>query len=470
MSNKTRIFEFLYKNGSNKYNINQISRLLGISVGSAFKILKQFEKEGCVSANKKNNALLYQISLNETAKNEYNKIGEEKARRAQRRTKIICTIGPSSEKMPIIRKLIDAGMDAARVDVFDYDEKSALGLIKNIREVSDSIPIILDLSKAEIIRPWIMLALKNEVDFIAVSSIKNADGIRKINGLLGYADIKHVIGEKIKVLVNLGNEALGNYGEIIGEAYGIIIDRNSLGKGKKYEMLPIVQKMIIDECNKQGKPAIVSGQILESMAGKKTPETTEIYGAANIIIDGASCIMLSDETKTGDYPLESVETLSRITKGMETGLVKNYGGNVENDFVHSIGKAILEVEKSADIDGILIITSGGYSARMISSRRLKCRVVAATSSRKILRQLNILWGISPLFIRGNLEDISNQEKKEAVMNSLKKGLIKKSDNIAIVASVFHSRSKITNLLEMHNVGEFLDYLQDKDRLKTIEAG
>lgn len=466
MANKTGIFEFLHKNSNSKYNINEISRLLGISVGSAFKILKQFEKEGYVNVEKKNNALLYQINLNDRTKNAYGAIEEEKGRKSHKKTKIICTIGPASEKTPVIRKLIDAGMDAALIDTFDCNEKNALELIKNIRDASGYIPVILDLSKAKIIRPWIRFALKNDVDFVAVSSIKNADDIRKISRLLGYADIKHVIGGKIKVIANIEKEALRNYKEVIGEAYGIIIDRDSLGKDKKYEMLPMVQKRIIDECNKQGKPAIVSGHILESMAGKKTPQATEIYSIANMMLDGASCIMLSGETKTGDYPLESVETLARITRGVETGLAGNYANDADDGFASSIGKAVLEVEKSANIDAVLIITSGGYSARMMSSRRLRCRIIAATSSKKILRQLNILWGVNPLFMGRNLEDISDEEKKEAVIKALEKGLIKRSDQIAIIASVFHSKSKTTNLLEMHKVSEFLDYLSNKSKIEV----
>ena len=459
MNNRAAIFGFLHRNRGNGYNINQISRLLGISVGSAFKILKQFEKEGYVIADKKNNALLYQINPNEKTENEYNRIEEEKSRKSEKKTKIICAIGPSSGKTAGIRKLIDAGMDAALIDVSGCSGKDAVELAGNVREASDEIPIIFDLSKISIIKPWIRLALKNGIDFILVSSIKNADDIRRINRLLGYSDMKHVIGEKIKVLAGLGKENLGNYREIIEEAYGVVVDRHLLVKDRKYEMLPMMQKMIIEECNRHGKPAILSGQVLESMASKNSPQATEVYSIANMIIDGASCIMLFNETAAGKHPNESVATLSRIIKGVESGLAENYASGIQEDFVHSIGKAVFEVEKNADIDAILVLTSGGYSARMISSRRLRCRVIAATSSKKILRQLNILWGVNPLLISGNLEDISNEEKRGTILNSLNKGLIKKSDHIAIVASVFHSKSKITNLLEMHKVDEFLEYVQ-----------
>ncbi|MBI2658417.1 hypothetical protein HYX08_07030 [Candidatus Woesearchaeota archaeon] len=466
MSNKSRVFEFLYRNSGSRYNINQISRLTGISVGSAFKILKNLEKDNYANAEKRNNSLLYQINQNGQTKDAFEDIEEEKRSKNLKKTKIICTLGKSSESGPLIGKLIEKGMDAAKIDSSFYDEKGSAGIIKKIREISDQIPIILDISKNSEIKPWARAAMENDIDFIIVS-IKNADDIRRINRLLGYSDMKQVIGEKIKVLARLVAENLGNHREIIEEAYGVVVDRDSLVKGKRYEMLPLMQKMIIEECNKQGKPAIISGQVLKSMAGKNFPEATEVYSITNMVLDGASCIMLSGETGAGNYPEESVAALSRIIKGVESGLSENYIGAIQEDFVHSIGKAVLEVEKNANIDAILILTSGGYSARMISGRRLKCKVIAATSSRKISRQLNILWGISPLLIKGNLEDISSREKKEAVTNSLKKGFIKKSDRIAIVASVFHSKSKITNLLEIHKVNEFLDYLDGKSNGRLI---
>ncbi|MEK6876813.1 MAG: pyruvate kinase alpha/beta domain-containing protein, partial [Nanoarchaeota archaeon] len=114
----------------------------------------------------------------------------------------------------------------------------------------------------------------------------------------------------------------------------------------------------------------------------------------------------------------------------------------------------------------LIITSGGYTARVVSSKRPKCRIIAATSSKKIFRQLNILWGVEPLFIDADLEDISNEEKKEAILKALKKGFIKKTDQIAIIASVFHSKSKRANLFEAHRVNEFLDYAQNKSKINS----
>ena len=173
--------------------------------------------------------------------------------------------------------------------------------------------------------------------------------------------------------------------------------------------------------------------------------------------------MLSDETEYGNYPAEAIGTIIKIIKNVEISHALD-GRNTEENLLYPIGASIFGEDKPTNIDAILIITSGGYTARVVSSKMPRCKIIAATSSKKIFRQLNILWGVEPLFINANLEDISNEEKKEALLKALEKGFIKKTDQIAIIASVFHSKSKRANLLEVHKVNEFLEYLQVQNKI------
>lgn len=457
MNNKAKVFEFLYKKHGESYNINQISRLIGISVGSAFKVLKDLEDLGYVGVNKKNNALLYQINISNKSKELYEKIEEEENRKSKKRTKVICTIGSASNPA-VIKKMIEKGMDVARIDVSDLDDKRADNLVQNIRHASDEMPILLDIGAKS--RHWINFALKKDLDFVAIAAT-NGEDIQQINRLLGYSNIKQVIGDKIKVIAKIGKDSLKNYKEIIEESYGVVIDRRKLSN-TKIEMLPKLQKEIIDECNKFGKPVIIAGNVLGSMTENKQPMQSEIYDIYNAILEGVSCLMLVEETAIGAYPLLAVEVISKIIKGAETGQLE--GKYASYDLTHFIGNAISDLEKNLRIDALLIITSGGYSARMISSKRLKCKTIAATSRKKIFRQLHLLWGIEPLYVDINTEDISNIDKKEVILKALKKGFIGKKDQIAIIASIFHSKCKRTNLLEIHNVSEFLDYLNKNKEL------
>lgn len=461
MTNKARILEFLYKNPDREYNINQISRLVGISVGSAFKILKEFEKNSYVDVKRKNNAFLYKISANEKTRKAFGAIENERNEKIRHRVKVMCTIGANSNNQSTIKKLMEKGMDAARIDASHHSQESAFGAVKNIREAADYIPILIDIPGKDIasVKPWIKFAVKNDLDFVSVSYVSNSDEIEAVYRHLGYSSMKEVIGGKIKLFVKIGEHALRKYKEIIEEVYGIILDRNLLATGKNYETLPQLQKSIIAECNRHGKPAIVGSQLLESMNKNRFPSKAEVYDLANAVLDKVSCLMLSDETEDGKYPMEAAGTLVKIIKNVEMGQALD--SRKEDNLIYPIGASIFEEDKPTNIDAILIITSGGYTARVVSSRRPKCRIVAATSSKKIFRQLNVLWGVEPLFIKANLEDISNGEKKEALLKALEKGFIKKTDQIAIMASVFHSKSKRANLLEIHKVNEFLDYLENK---------
>ena len=471
MGNKTKIFEFLYKNSETSYNINQLARLVGISVGSAFKILKEFEEKGYVGAEKEKKALLYRIKLNNPAKEAYEKLEEEKNSKSKKKTKIICAISPDSNDIGFVKKLAYNGMDAALLKTSKYNEKSAMLSVNNIRKASDSIPILLDIEgkDSQAMRTWIKFALKNDIDFISVSFVRDGEDVQKINRLLGYSGLKEVIGEKIKVIVKIEEEVLGNYREIIQEAYGIMIDRNCLVSDTKYERFPVLQRLIINDCNSQGKPAIIATQMPESMVYANHPKKFEVSDIANAVLDGASCLILTNEITEGKYSIESVKTMSRIIKNVENENLANVNYQASEDFTYFIGNAVLGKEKNLKIDALLTITSGGYSARMASSKRLKCKVIAATYSKKIFRQLNLLWGVEPLLVESDLEDISNEEKKEAILKALKNGLIKKSDQIAILASVFHSKSKRANLLEVHRVDEFLEYLDKKNKIKISEA-
>ena len=461
MTNKARVFEFLYKNLDGKYNINQLSRLVGISVGSAFKILKEFEKQGYVHTKRKNNAVLYRINANEKARKAFNTIESERNSKTKHRTKVMCTIGRSSSISAIIN-LIERGMDAARIDASRHSPNYASVIIKNIREAADYIPILIDIPGKNIasVKPWIKFAVKNDLDFVSVSYVSNSDEVEAVYRYLGYSSMKDVIGGKIKLFVKIEEHALMKYREIIENAYGIILDRNLLATGKNYETLPQLQKSIIAECNRHGKPAIVGSQILESMNKNRFPSKAEVYDIANAVLDKVSCLMLSDETDDENYPAEAAGTLVKIIKNVEMGQALD-GRNIGESLIYPIGASIFEEDNPTNLDAILIITSGGYTARIVSGKRPGCKIIAATSSKKIFRQLNILWGVEPLFIGASLEDISNEEKKEALLKALEKGFIKKIDQIAIIASVFHSKSKRANLLEVHKVNEFLDYVQDK---------
>jgi pyruvate kinase len=115
-----------------------------------------------------------------------------------------------------------------------------------------------------------------------------------------------------------------------------------------------------------------------------------------------------------------------------------------------------------DIDSIIVITSGGYTARMLASKKLRPKIVAVTTKKKILRQMHILWGVVPIIIEGSIDNITNKEKEKAILAALEQGIITKTNQIILTGSVFHFKSKRTNMLEMHKVNEFLDFVKKNE--------
>jgi len=176
MNNKNRVFEFLYKNHENEYNINQISRIVGISVGSAFKILKELENLGYITVSRKNNALLHKINLSESSKEFYEKIEENENIKSRKKTKIVCSITASCKTL--IKKLIENGMNVASIDASSLNHKTALELVQSVRQASDEMPILLNVDLKD--KQWIKLALKNDVDFVAIAAA-NAYDVVEVN-------------------------------------------------------------------------------------------------------------------------------------------------------------------------------------------------------------------------------------------------------------------------------------------------
>ena len=156
--------------------------------------------------------------------------------------------------------------------------------------------------------------------------------------------------------------------------------------------------------------------------------------------------------------MESVKTMSKIIKEIESEVA---GKELELDnvtFTDCIINAILAIDKLLRIDAVLVITSGGYTARMLASKKLRPKIIAITTKNKVFRQMNILWGVIPLLTTANIDRITDEGKKEAIMSGVKKGLINKTDHIVISGSVFNFKTKRTNMLEMHNVNEFLEHM------------
>lgn len=246
-------------------------------------------------------------------------------------TKIVATIGPSSEKKEIIDSMIKHHLDIARLNFSWGTYEWYEGIIKNIRETAKEnntyIEIIQDLSGPRVQvgsehhfggkdgedvitekdKDNLNFGIKQGVDYVALSFVGDASDVVKLKEL-----IKEKGGNQ-KVIAKIERKmAFENLVGIVKEADAIMVARGDLGNEFPLEEIPFVQHDIIEECKKQNKMVIVATQMLLSMVDSATPTRAEVSDVAYAILDGADGVMLSEESAKGNYPVEAVSMMEKI--------------------------------------------------------------------------------------------------------------------------------------------------------------
>ena len=300
----------------------------------------------------------------------------------------------------------------------------------------------------------IKFAIENEFDFIACSFVRKASNVNEVREIL-----KRYGGQDLKIISKIENrEGVSNFDEILKVSDGIMVARGDLGVEIPTEEVPIVQKMIIQKCYKNGKPVITATQMLDSMIKNPRPTRAESSDVANAVYDGTSAIMLSGESAMGKYPIESVKTMVRIAQKAEESI--DYGsklaamqfdmmGNITNAISYATCTTALQLKAAA----IISVTQSGQTARMISRFRASCPIIATTSNPRVQRQLAISWGVIPLLVG---EAVTIEEMFETgVKKALELKLVKQGDIVVITAGGPAGIAGTTNLLKVQTVGNIL---------------
>lgn len=318
----------------------------------------------------------------------------------------------------------------------------------NIPGIKINLPSITDKDISDI-----LFGIKQGVDFIAASFIRSAKDVLAIRELLERENSDIHIISKIE-----NHQGVLNIEEILEVSDGIMVARGDLGVEIPAEEVPLVQKNIIQKCNRMGKPVITATQMLDSMIRNPRPTRAEASDVANAILDGTDAIMLSGETAAGKYPIEAVSTMARIAEKTETAL--NYEKNphfqdpiIRNTTTDAISHATCTTAKDLGAAAILTVTKSGFTARMVAKYRPKSRIIAATPCLKVLNKLCLVWGIEPVYspeAQGTDELI-----EQAIDSSLKAGKIEHGDLLVITAGLPVGVSGTTNLLKVEVVGKII---------------
>ena len=472
------------------------------------------------------------------------------------KTKIICTIGPASDSEQIIGSLVDAGMNAARLN-FSHGKKEAhqkyVETIRSVAELKGKFVAILQdlqgprirlgellesrvLNKSEEVRlvvgslpedptdipvdytqltsdikqgerifindglielgvksisgdgvictvltggeissrkginfpdshltvpalsekdlEDIKTGLELNVDYVALSFVRSAKDIQEARSLLGGGGDSPQ--KDIKIIAKIEHrEAIERIDEILEAADGIMVARGDLGVELGSESVPLIQKRLIAKANECNKLVITATQMLESMTKNVRPTRAEASDVANAILDGTDAVMLSAETATGDYPIETVGMMSKIINKVETDANTKRFRRKSQEFAPSvdvpsaIASAAYQASQSVSAKSIVVFTESGLTARLVAGHKPVAPIIAFTPHNKVARQLALKWGVTSQIMQNIPEPVERIGALTRILTE--QGLIQGEDRLVIVAGTNIGHSGGANLVQIHTV-------------------
>ncbi|MFP4974341.1 pyruvate kinase [Paenibacillus sp. CN-4] len=350
--------------------------------------------------------------------------------------------------------LIDDGLIGLTVvDIQGTEIKTRIvngGTIKskkgvNVPGVSISLPGITEKDTNDII-----FGIEQDIDFIAASFVRKASDVLEIRSLLEKHNASH-----IQIISKIENqEGMDNLDEILEVSDGLMVARGDLGVEIPAEDVPLAQKEMIRKCNIAGKPVITATQMLDSMQRNPRPTRAEASDVANAIFDGTDAIMLSGETAAGKYPVESVLTMSRIAEKAESALnhreifMKQQIAQ-ETTVTEAISQSVAISALDLNAKAIISSTVTGHTARVVSKYRPKSPIIAVTTQERTMRQLSLIWGVTPVY--GQEATSTDELLETALQGGKNSGLVKGGDLVVITAGIPLGRSGSTNLVKVSTI-------------------
>ena len=300
-------------------------------------------------------------------------------------------------------------------------------------------------------RKNILLAIEQDIDFIAHSFVRSAADVRAVQAILD------AYNSDIKIISKIENqEGVDNIDEIIDASYGIMIARGDLGIEVPIERIPGIQRQIIRKCVEKKKPVIVATQMLHSMIQNPRPTRAEVTDIANAIYSSTDALMLSGETASGKYPVEAVTTMATIAEQAEKDRQNHsYIAPLASvsDIREFMAHAAIEATEKIGVKGIITDSSTGTTARELAAFRGPHPVLAICYNDKLQRLLSLSYGVIPVYQK---EHIGSEQLFLAAVRMLRqKGYVELDDRIAYLSGNVGAGGS-TKFLEVNSVKEVFE--------------
>jgi len=296
-----------------------------------------------------------------------------------------------------------------------------------------------------------ILAINENVDWLALSFVRSKSDIEDLLKIINQ-NSKY----RIPVIAKIEKpEALKNIDEIIKVSSGLMVARGDLGVELQSSEIPLIQKKLVAKAKKARIPVIIATQMMESMMDSMSPSRAEVNDVANSVMDGADAVMLSGETSVGKYPLEVIKTISSIINKVENSNLISLANKRPKDqkskryITKSICFSAAKMANDIKAKAISTLTNSGYTAFQISSWRPSTHVLVFTSNRRMLTQLNLLWGVKAFFYDGFQSTDTTVEEINKI--ALDNKYLQKGDKVINLTSMPIDKKGMTNTLRISEI-------------------
>lgn len=292
----------------------------------------------------------------------------------------------------------------------------------------------------------ILFAHEKNIDYITASAISTSEDVLDINDVL--IELKN---EHMALIAKIENKrAYEDLDNIINASDGIILDRGDIGIELPVEMIPNIQKKVINKCYANGKLSIITAEFGSYMMKKVVPNRAEVSDISTLVSEAVDGIMLTSETTIGLHPIETVKTVKTIVKASEDNIDYNYFfrkslSNEKQNITSTISSSVVLGANELDCKAILVATNLGKTARRISMLKPPCPIIAAAESESAVKSLQLYFGVLPIIAKGNTLDEITENSKEKIKKLLD---LEKGDKIIVTGGYPFKKIQYTNFMEI----------------------
>lgn len=291
------------------------------------------------------------------------------------------------------------------------------------------------------------MAISIKADFIGLSFVRRPEDVEGVRARLPKRGHRPMLVAKIETAV-----ALDHLPGIVGVADSVMVARGDLGIQVPARRVPLIQKEIIRFCNMAGKPVITATQMLESMTRSPLPTRAEVNDVANAVLDGTDALMLSEETAVGEYPTDTVRTMSEVAEAAEAWphvrtTPQGTAAALDDDRVAwAVAHAAVQAAEDLGVAAIVCPTQSGTTARRVAAFRPAVAIAGISDQPEILGRLCLVWGVQPLMARPDTAD--DPQLRHATKAARDSGLARKGDLVAIVSASPGKRAGATDTVRI----------------------